>query len=117
MTITPVPARLVIKGLSPREIGGGRADDPRNLAGPARPRAGDGPNRPLRELVEKLGLSAGQVFGFLREAVTGQAVSPPLFETMAIVGREKVLERVKRAIELLENYPAGRAARVTGRNK
>jgi glutamyl-tRNA synthetase len=43
-----------------------------------------------------------QVFGILRAAVTGQTVSPPLFESMEIVGKEKVLERVSRAITLLE---------------
>jgi glutamyl-tRNA synthetase len=57
---------------------------------------------PMRELVEKLGFSIGQVFGILRVAVTGQRVSPPLFESMEIIGREKVLQRVKKAIELLE---------------
>jgi len=56
----------------------------------------------LRSLVEQLGLSPNQVFGLLRTAVTGQAVSPPLFESMEIVGKEKVLERVRNAIELLE---------------
>ncbi len=57
---------------------------------------------PMRALVEQLGLSANQVFGILRVAVTGQSVSPPLFESMEIVGKKKVLERVKRAIEMLE---------------
>ncbi|MFH1523677.1 MAG: glutamate--tRNA ligase [Chloroflexota bacterium] len=57
---------------------------------------------PMRELVEESGLSAGQVFGILRVAVTGQTVSPPLFDSMEIVGKEKVLERVKKAIEVLE---------------
>ncbi|NMB54830.1 MAG: glutamate--tRNA ligase [Leptolinea sp.] len=57
---------------------------------------------PMRALVEELGLSAGQVFGILRTAVTGQKVSPPLFESMEIIGREEVLKRVRRAIELLE---------------
>lgn len=56
---------------------------------------------PMRKLVEELGLSANQVFGVLRVAVTGQTVSPPLFESMEIVGREKVLERVGRAVEVL----------------
>ena len=56
----------------------------------------------MRELVEKLGLSAGQVFGVLRVAVTGQKVSPPLFESMAIIGRETVLKRIQNAIALLE---------------
>jgi glutamyl-tRNA synthetase len=57
---------------------------------------------PLRAYVESSGLSANQVFGILRVAVTGQKVSPPLFESMEIIGREKVLQRLKMAIELLE---------------
>ena len=57
---------------------------------------------PMRTLVEQLKLSPNQVFGILRVAVTGQTISPPLFESMEIVGREKVLERVKNAIEILE---------------
>jgi glutamyl/glutaminyl-tRNA synthetase len=31
-----------------------------------------------------------------------RTVSPPLFESMEIVGKEKVLERLKKAIEILE---------------
>ena len=58
---------------------------------------------PMRNLVETSGLSAGQVFGILRVAVTGQTVSPPLFESMEIVGKEKVLERLMQAIVLLES--------------
>lgn len=57
---------------------------------------------PMRKLVEELGLTAGQVFGILRVAVTGQKVSPPLFESMEIVGRERVLARIQQAINLLE---------------
>ncbi len=57
---------------------------------------------PMRELVEKLGLGANQVFGILRVAVTGQKVSPPLFESMEVVGSQKVLERIRTAIEILE---------------
>jgi glutamyl-tRNA synthetase len=57
---------------------------------------------PLRNLVDELGLSPGQVFGILRVAVTGQKVSPPLFDCMEIIGKEKVLERIRHAIEDLE---------------
>ena len=57
---------------------------------------------PMRAMIEGMGFSAGQVFGILRVAVTGQRVSPPLFESMDIVGREKVFARIERAIELLE---------------
>ncbi len=62
---------------------------------------------PMRTLVEQLGLSAGQVFGILRLAVTGQKVSPPLFESMAIIGKEKVLARIQAAIQVLERLDAG----------
>ncbi len=57
---------------------------------------------PLRQLVETSGFGAGQVFGILRVAVTGQRVSPPLFESMEIIGSETVLNRVRQAIKLLE---------------
>jgi glutamyl-tRNA synthetase len=57
---------------------------------------------PMRDLVEKLGYKPGQIFGILRVAVTGRAVSPPLFETMEIIGRDKVISRLDDAIKLLE---------------
>ena len=58
---------------------------------------------PMRDYLEKSGFSASQVFGILRVAVTGQKVSPPLFESMEIIGKEKVLERLRKAIGILEN--------------
>jgi len=58
---------------------------------------------PMREFVEKSGLSANQIFGILRVAVTGQKVSPPLFESMEIIGKQQVLERLQRAIEILQS--------------
>jgi glutamyl-tRNA synthetase len=60
---------------------------------------------PLRNFVEKKQLAPNQVFGFLRIAVSGQKVSPPLFESMEIVGKKIVLERVKQALSVLkEDY-------------
>jgi glutamyl-tRNA synthetase len=56
---------------------------------------------PMRELAEGLKLKPGQLFGILRMAVTGQPVSPPLFETMQLVGRERVVGRLERAARLL----------------
>ncbi len=56
----------------------------------------------LRELVEKSGFSAGQIFGLLRVAVTGQRVSPPLFESMEVIGKDNVLTRIKMALKKLE---------------
>lgn len=57
---------------------------------------------PMRAYVEESGLSVNQVFGVLRVAVTGQKVSPPLFESMEIIGRDKCLQRVRNALEILE---------------
>jgi glutamyl-tRNA synthetase len=56
---------------------------------------------PMRALADELGLKAGQLFGILRAAVTGRTVSPPLFETMAVIGKETVLERIQEAQETL----------------
>lgn len=56
---------------------------------------------PLRALAEQLGLKPGQLFGILRQAATGQPVSPPLFESMEIIGREVVLGRLEKAESIL----------------
>lgn len=55
----------------------------------------------LRDLAESLKLKAGQLFGILRIAVTGQRVSPPLIESMQVIGKELVLERIQEAERLL----------------
>jgi glutamyl-tRNA synthetase len=59
--------------------------------------------QPLRELAESLGLSAGQLFGMLRSAVTGRTVSPPLLESMEVIGKPQVLARIRQAIKILES--------------
>lgn len=56
---------------------------------------------PLRALAEELQLKTGQLFGILRVAATGQPVSPPLFESMEIIGRTTVLARLTAAENLL----------------
>ncbi len=53
----------------------------------------------LRALVEELGLKAGQLFGVIRVAATGKKVAPPLFGTLSVLGRERVLERLDKASE------------------
>lgn len=57
---------------------------------------------PMRAVADELGLKAGQLFGLLRNVVTGQRVSPPLFESMEIVGKAVVMDRIRAAIERLE---------------
>jgi glutamyl-tRNA synthetase len=43
-------------------------------------------------------------------AVTGQAVSPPLFESMVILGREATLARLEAAIQILEGLASDQMA-------
>jgi glutamyl-tRNA synthetase len=52
----------------------------------------------LREQAASQGLEAGQLFGILRVATTGQTVSPPLIETMVILGKDLVLSRLRAAL-------------------
>jgi glutamyl-tRNA synthetase len=52
----------------------------------------------LRALAGDLGLKPGQLFGALRMATTAQQVSPPLFETMEILGRDTSFARIRDAI-------------------
>lgn len=51
----------------------------------------------LRAVPDKLGIGAGKTFQPLRVAVTGSSVSPPLFESIAALGRERTLNRLERA--------------------
>jgi glutamyl-tRNA synthetase len=55
----------------------------------------------LRPLAVELELKTGQLFGALRTAVTGQAIAPPLFQTMAVLGKDTCLERIDLALERL----------------
>lgn len=55
----------------------------------------------LRGMAERLGLKPRQAFQPIRVAVTGRKVSPPLFESMELVGRERCLQRIARALERL----------------
>jgi glutamyl-tRNA synthetase len=52
--------------------------------------------RAIRGYAETRGLSAGKVIQPLRVAVTGKTASPGMFETLSLLGREKVLARVER---------------------
>jgi glutamyl-tRNA synthetase len=58
----------------------------------------------LRALANDLNLKAGQLFGIIRVAVSGKAVAPPLFGTLAVLGRERSLARMTVAERKLEEY-------------
>ena len=61
----------------------------------------DGPPRSTRrcaaKLVDELGLKPRNAFGPVRVAVTGRRVSPPLFESLELLGREESLARLDAA--------------------
>ena len=46
-------------------------------------------------LIDGLGLKPKLAFGPLRTAVSGQRISPPLFESMEILGRDSTLSRLR----------------------
>jgi glutamyl-tRNA synthetase len=49
----------------------------------------------LRATAESRGLKAGPLIHATRVAVTGQAVSPSLFDVLVLVGKERVIERLR----------------------
>ena len=49
-------------------------------------------------LIEELGLKPRIAFGAVRIAITGSHISPPLFESMELLGAVKSLERIKAAL-------------------
>jgi glutamyl-tRNA synthetase len=53
----------------------------------------------LRGLAERLGLKPREAFQPIRVAVTGSKISPGLFESIELLGRERTLERLRRAQE------------------
>ena len=55
----------------------------------------------LRGVAEARGVKAGALIHAVRVAVTGKAVSPGLFEVLALVGRRRVHERVAAARRLI----------------
>lgn len=50
------------------------------------------------KLVEELGLKPRNAFGPVRVAITGRRVSPPLFESMELLGRDRSLSRLRSAL-------------------
>ena len=55
----------------------------------------------LRATGNDLELSGRQFFGALRTAITGRTATPPLFEMMEAMGKERVIKRLTRAVEKL----------------
>ena len=52
----------------------------------------------LRSAAKEMGLKPGQMFQPIRVAVTGRNASPPLFETLEVLGRETAVKRIGQAL-------------------
>jgi glutamyl-tRNA synthetase len=53
---------------------------------------------PLRALAEARGWKAGDLFMAIRVSVTGRTATPPLFDTLVALGRDRALERLDQAL-------------------
>jgi len=57
---------------------------------------------PLRALADARGWKAGDLFMAIRVAVTGRTATPPLFDSLVALGRDRVLARLDAAIAALQ---------------
>jgi glutamyl-tRNA synthetase len=55
----------------------------------------------LRQLAEKTGVKAGLLINATRVALVGQPVAPPLFDTMLVLGKDRVVARLRRALPVI----------------
>ncbi len=56
-----------------------------------------------RGLAEEMEIGAGKLFQPLRLALTGSSASPGIFDVLVLLGRERSLERVERAVNILRS--------------
>jgi len=55
----------------------------------------------VRQVAEKAGVKAGLLINATRVALVGQPVAPPLFDTMVVLGKERVIARLRRALPVI----------------
>jgi glutamyl-tRNA synthetase len=53
----------------------------------------------LRKLAESEAVKAGLLINATRVSIVGQAVAPPLFETMVVLGQHRVVERLRKSLQ------------------
>ncbi|MGA2084471.1 MAG: glutamate--tRNA ligase [Terracidiphilus sp.] len=66
----------------------------------------DSLDQALRAAASRLGVKAGTMFQPIRVAVCGRKNAPPLFETMAVLGRDVCLARIRQAEASLQSFVA-----------
>ena len=55
----------------------------------------------LRDFCDSNGWNRGVFFMTIRIAVTGKTVTPPLFDTIEVLGKEKTIMRLEKSISVL----------------
>lgn len=58
---------------------------------------------PFKIVMEKTGLKFGKIAQPLRVALTGKTVSPGIFEVLEVLGKEKVIKRLEKAVQYIPN--------------
>jgi glutamyl-tRNA synthetase len=99
-TIAPQRAQLIGKGMT-EESTLAVLKQAVQIIGDFEPFEAEPLEHTFREAAEAAGLKPGPFFAPLRVAVTGKTVSPPLFASIVALGREKTIERLKNAQQLL----------------
>jgi len=61
----------------------------------------------FKAVMDETGLKLGKIAQPVRVALTGRSASPGIFEIVSIIGRERVLARLKRAIDHIEATTGG----------
>ncbi len=93
--------KLVLKGKTPPQSAKALRKLLEDTLDPLMEWTAEGVEAALRAHCEKAGLSPKELFMPVRVAVTGRAATPPLFETMAVLGKEICRTRLRQAIEAL----------------
>ncbi|MBD3251234.1 hypothetical protein GF380_02060 [Candidatus Uhrbacteria bacterium] len=62
----------------------------------------DACKKPLRDLAKDMEIKVSYIFSLLRETLTGQKVSPPIFDVIDIFGKERTIERLEKAAKMFE---------------
>jgi glutamyl-tRNA synthetase len=73
----------------------------RDALASAEPFSAEAVEAALRGIVERLGAKPGAVFQPVRVAIAGTTISPGIFESVALLGREQTLERIDRVLARL----------------
>jgi glutamyl-tRNA synthetase len=98
--VSPDPMQLISKGMT-KESTLAVLNHAEQIIGAFEPFEAEPLEHAFRKAAEAAGLKPGPFFSPLRVAVTGKTVSPPLFASIIALGREKTIERLRHAQQLL----------------